>query len=159
MSSNLKSLPEGLKNAECKKGKLVARHPITYGPPVDLHEKREPKQVKVKMPGRTKIQMTTFGYRNNEEYLVHVIAVLHVIEQKGMETDVRKAFQALVEVRREMKPLFKFPDDKTKAEKQDWKQKPLEYKEILKAQKSVVVAEAQKAYKVFHCFVVGNLQT
>jgi hypothetical protein len=34
-----------------------------------------------------------------------------------------------------------------------------EYKEILKARKSVAVAEAQKAYEVFRCFVVGNSQT
>ncbi len=33
------------------------------------------------------------------------------------------------------------------------------YKYILKAKKSVVVAEAQKAYEVFRCFVVGNPQT
>ncbi len=58
-----------------------------------------------------------------------------------------------------MKPLFKFPDDETEAEKQNWKQKLLKYKEILKAKKSVVVAEAQKAYEVFRCFVVGNMQT
>jgi hypothetical protein len=159
MSSNLKSLPEGLKNTECKKGKLVARPPISYVPPVDLHEKWEPKQIKVKMHDGTNFQMAAFGYGNNEEYLVHVIAVLQIIEQKGMETDVRKAFQALVAVRREMKPLFDFPDDKTEAEKQDWKQKLLKYKEILKAKKNVTVAEAQKALKVFRCFIVGNLRT
>jgi hypothetical protein len=65
-----------------------------------------------------------------------------------MEQDVRKACQALVEVRREMKPLFEFPDDGTEAKKEDWKQKLLEYKEILKA---------EIAYKVFRCFIVGNL--
>jgi hypothetical protein len=97
------------------------------------------------MPDGTNFQMDTFGYGNNKEYLVHVIAVLCIIEQKGMETDVRKAFQALIEVRREIKPLFKFPDDEKEAKKQDWKQKLLEYKEILKAKKSVTIAEAQKA--------------
>jgi hypothetical protein len=76
-----------------------------------------------------------------------------------MEMDVRKAFQALVEVRREMKPLFKFPADKTEAAKQVQKQTLSKYKEILKAKKSVPVAEAQKAYEVFCCFIVGNLQT
>jgi hypothetical protein len=58
-----------------------------------------------------------------------------------MELDVRKTFQALVEVRKEMKPLFKFPEDKTEAEKEIWKQLLSEYKEILKAKKSVIVAE------------------
>ncbi len=58
-----------------------------------------------------------------------------------------------------MKPLFEFPDDETEAKKQDWKQKLLKYKEIIKAKKSVVVAEAQKAYKVFRCFGLSNSQT
>ncbi len=111
------------------------------------------------MPDRTNFQMAAFRYGNNKEYLVQVITVLHIIEQKGMEMDVRKAFQALVEIRREMKPLFEFPDDKTEAKKQDWEQKLLEYKEILKAMKSVAITEAQKAYEVFRCFVVGDSQT
>jgi hypothetical protein len=76
-----------------------------------------------------------------------------------MEQDVRTAFHALVEVRREMMPLFEFPDDKTEAKKEEQKQKLLEYKEILKAKKSVAVAEAQKGYKLFRCFVVGESQT
>ncbi len=100
--------------------------------------------------------MAVFTYGNNEEYLVHIIAVLHIIKQKGMESVIRKAFQALVEVRREMKPLFEVPKDKTEAEKQIWKQTLSKYKEILKAKKSVMVAEAQKAHEVFRCFVVSN---
>jgi hypothetical protein len=111
------------------------------------------------MPDGTNFQMAAFGFGNNEEYLSHVIAVLRIIKQKGMEMDVRKAFQALVEIRREMKPLFEFPADKTEAEKKVWKQALSEYKEILKAKKSVTIAEAQKAYEVFRCFVVGDLQT
>jgi hypothetical protein len=41
MSSNLKSLPEGLKNTECVKGMPPVRLPIPYVPPTDLLEKRE----------------------------------------------------------------------------------------------------------------------
>ncbi len=62
--------------------------------------------------------MAAFRYGNNKEYLVHVIAILHVIKQKGMEHDVRKAFHALVEVRRKMNPLLEFPDDETEAKKE-----------------------------------------
>jgi hypothetical protein len=32
-------------------------------------------------------------------------------------------------------------------------------KEALKAKKDVTVEKAQKAYKLFHCFVVGKAQT
>ena len=65
----------------------------------------------------------------------------------------------MVEVRRKMKPLFEFPYDETEAKKQVWKQRFLKYNEILKAKKSVAVAEAQKTYAVFHCFFVGNSRT
>jgi hypothetical protein len=74
------------------------------------------------MPDGTNFQMAAFAYGNNEEYLVHIIANLCIIQQKGMESDVKKAFQALAEVRREMKPLFEFPEDETEAEKEIQKQ-------------------------------------
>jgi hypothetical protein len=76
MSSSLKSPPEGLKNAECKKGMLPVRPPIPYVPPTDLHEKRETEQIKVELPNGMKFQMPTYNSGNNEEYLVHVIAIL-----------------------------------------------------------------------------------
>ncbi len=53
MSSNLKSLPEGLKNAKCKKGTLPVRPPIPCVPPTDFLEKRETEQIKVELPDRT----------------------------------------------------------------------------------------------------------
>jgi hypothetical protein len=158
MSSNLKSPPKGLKNSKCKKGKLIAQPPIPYFPPVDQHKKREPEQIKVKLPDETYFQMAAFENGNNKEYLVHVIAILHVIEQKGTERDVKKAFEVLVAVRREMKPLFEFPDNKTEAKKEEQKKKLLKYNDILKAKKDIVVAEAQKAYKLFCCFVAGEMQ-
>ncbi len=80
MSSNLKSPPEGLKSSECKNGKSAAQPPIPYVPPLDLHKRQETKQIKVKMPDGTNFQMAAFVCGNNEEYLIHVIAVLHVIE-------------------------------------------------------------------------------
>jgi hypothetical protein len=65
----------------------------------------------------------------------------------------------IVEVRREMKPYFEFPENKTKAEKEVWKQTLSEYKELLKVKKSFAITETQKAYEVFRCFVIGNPQT
>jgi hypothetical protein len=67
MSSNLKSLPEGLKNAKCKNGMPPVRPPIPYIPPTDLHKKRETEQIKVKLPNGTKFQMPTYGSGNNKE--------------------------------------------------------------------------------------------
>jgi hypothetical protein len=105
MSSSLKSLPEGLKNAKCKKGTPPVRPPIPYVPPTDLHEKQETKQIKVKLSDGTKFQMPTYGSGNNKEYLIHVIAVLQLVKQKGTAAEVQEAFAALVKVRKEMSPF------------------------------------------------------
>jgi hypothetical protein len=121
MSSNLKSLPEGLKNAECEKGMPPFRPPIPYVSPTDLHEKRETKQIKFKLPARTKFQMPIFGFGNNKEYIVHIIAILRLIEQKGTAAKVKEAFAALVKVRKEMSPFFNFPENKSAAKKESRK--------------------------------------
>ncbi len=50
MSTSLKS-PNGLKDAECKKGQLSHRPPIPYVPVVDvITPKEEPQLYKVKLP-------------------------------------------------------------------------------------------------------------
>ncbi len=158
MSSNLKSPLEGLKNAECEKGTPPVRPPIPYVPPTNLHEKRETKQIKVELPDGTKSQMLTYGSGNNEEYLIHVIAVLRLIEQKGTVAEVQEAFAALVKVGKEMSPFFNFPEDESLAKKEVRKKKLVNLNKSLKAKKSFMVEQAQKAYKLFHCFIVGKAQ-
>ncbi len=158
MNTNLKSLPESLRNSECKKGMLSVQPPIPYVPPSDLHEKRETEQIKVELPEGTKFQMSTYGIGNNKEYLIHIIAVMRMIKQKGTAADVKEAFAALVEVRKEMSPLFNFPDNKTASKKHNQKNKLNKFKEIFKAKKDLAIAEAQKAYELFRCFVIGKAQ-
>ncbi len=156
MSLNLKSLPEGLKNAECEKGTPPVRPPIPYVPPTDLLEKQETEQIKVELPDGTKFQMPTYGSGNNEEYLVHVIAVLHLVKQKGTAAKVKEAFAALVAAMKEMRPFFNFPEDETVAAKEARKKKLNELNESLKAKKTIAVELAQKAYELFRCFVIGK---
>ncbi len=100
MSTNLKSPPEGLQNAKCKKGTPPVRPPILYVPLTDLHEKRETKQIKVKLLDRTKFQMPMYGTGNNKEYLVHVIAILHLVKQRGQLPRSRKPSQLSSQLRR-----------------------------------------------------------
>jgi hypothetical protein len=123
MSSNLKSPLEGLKNAECKKGTPPVRPPIPYVPPTDLHEKRETEQINVELPDGTKFQMPTYGSGNNEECLVHVIAIMWLVEQEGTAAEVKEAFAALEKVRKEMSHFFNFPEDETVAKKEARKKK------------------------------------
>jgi hypothetical protein len=139
ISSSLKSPLEGLKNAECEKGTPPVGPPIPYVPPADLHEKRETKQIKVELPDGTKFQMPTYGSGNNEEYLVHVITVLQLIEQKGTSANVKEAFAALAKVRKEMSPFFNFPENKSVAKREARKEKLSNLIEFLKAKKSFAV--------------------
>jgi hypothetical protein len=107
----------------------------------------------------TNFGMAAFTYGTNEDYLVHVIAVLQIIEKKGLASEIQVAWDAILEVRREMKLYFQFPEDETEAAIELWKQTLSEYKEILKAKKVFAVAETQKAFKMFRLSVVGNPQT
>ncbi len=154
MSSILKSPPEGLKNAKCEKGTPPVRPPIPYVPPTDLLEKQEMEHIKVELPNGTKFQMPTYGSGNNEEYLVHVIAVLRLVEQKGTAAEVKEAFAALVKVRKEMSPFFNLPEGKTVTKKEARKKKLGNLNKSLNAKKSFAVKQAQKAYELFRCFVV-----
>jgi hypothetical protein len=159
MSTNLKSPPEGLQNAKCEKGTPPVRPPIPYVPPTDLHEMRETEQIKVELPYGSKSQMPTYRSGNNEEYLVHIIAILCLVKWRGTAAKVKEAFAAYVAIRKEMSPLLKFPDDKTATEKESRKKNLSNLKEALKAKKDFTVKKAQKAYKLFRCFVVGKAQT
>ncbi len=71
---------------------------------------------------------------------------------------MKEAFAALVKVRKKMSPFFNFPEDKTPAEKEAGKKKLANLNKSLKAKKSFAVEQAQKAYKLFRCFIVGEAQ-
>jgi hypothetical protein len=159
MSTNLKSPPEGLQNTKCWKGTPPVRLPIPYVPPTDLRKKRKMEQIKVELPDGMKFQMPTYRTGNNEEYLVHVIAILHLVKQKGTAAKVKEAFAAFFAVRNEKSSLLEFPDDETATEKEARKKKLNNLKVALKAKKEVAVEKAQKSYKLFRCFVVGEVQT
>ena len=63
----------------------------------------------MELPDGTKFQMPTYGSGNNEEYLVRIIAVLRLVEQKGTAAEVKEAFAALMKVRKEMRPFLQLP--------------------------------------------------
>ncbi len=72
---------------------------------------------------------------------------------------MKEAFAALVKVRKDMSPFFNFPEDRTPAKKEARKKKLANLNKSLKAKKSFAVNQAQKAYKLFRCFVVGEART
>jgi hypothetical protein len=95
MSTNLKS-PNRLKNAECKKGQLSNRPPIPYVPEMDfVMPKEEPQSLKVKLPDDSHLNMPIYSHGNTKEYLMHVVAVIQIIDQKGLGTKCRRLGKAV----------------------------------------------------------------
>jgi hypothetical protein len=96
MSTSLKS-PDGLKDAECEKGQLSHRPPIPYVPVVDtVTPEDEPQIFKVKLPDASHLSVPIYSRGNNEEYLAHIVAVLRIIEQKGLPKKCRVLAKAVV---------------------------------------------------------------
>jgi hypothetical protein len=95
MSTTLKS-SDGLKNAEHKKGQLSNRPPIPYVPETDIVMlKEEPQVLKVKLPDNSHLNMRIYSRGNIEEYLMHIVAVLCIMYQKGLDTKCRKLAKAV----------------------------------------------------------------
>ncbi len=95
MNTALKS-PDGLKDAECKKGQLSHWPPIPYVPVVDIvTPKEEPQIFKIKFPDASHLSMPIYSRGNNEEYLAHIVAVLRVINQKGLPKKCRLLAKAV----------------------------------------------------------------
>jgi hypothetical protein len=95
MSTSLKS-PNGLKDAECKKGQLSHRLPIPYVPVIDIvTPKEEPQIFKIKLPDASHLSMPILSRGNNKEYLAHTVAVLRAIDQKGLPKKCRVLAKAV----------------------------------------------------------------
>ncbi len=76
MCTSLKS-PDGLTDAECEKGQLSHWPPILYVPVVDnVTPKKDPQVFKIKLPNASHLSMPIYSRGNNEEYLVHIVAIL-----------------------------------------------------------------------------------
>ncbi len=75
-----------LKDAECKKGQLAQWPPIPYVPVVGVvTPKEDPAVLKVKLPDDSHISVPIFSRGNNEEHIAHIVAVLRIIKQKGLQ--------------------------------------------------------------------------
>jgi hypothetical protein len=103
------------------------------------------------MPNGTNFGMATLTYGTNEDYFVHFIAILKIIEKKGLASEIKVAWDAILKVRREMKPYFQFPKDETEAAKELQKQTLSKYKETLKTKKVFTVAKTQRHSKCSVC--------
>jgi hypothetical protein len=105
MSTSLKS-PDRLKDAECKKGQLSHWPHIPYVPVIDIvMPKEEPQIFKIRLPDASHLSMPIYFRGNNKENLVHIVAVLRVIDQKGLPKKGRVLAKAVVEQSEALKNL------------------------------------------------------
>jgi hypothetical protein len=91
MSVPLKS-PEGLRDSECEKGNLELCPPIPYNvPPTDLLPVKEKfETLKIQVLDGTSTTMKIFSIGSPEEYLGHIMAVLSLIDRKGLREQLAK---------------------------------------------------------------------
>ncbi len=57
--------------------------------------KEEPLSLKVKLPDKSHLNMPIYSCGNTKEYLMHIVAVLQIINQKGLGTKCRKLAKAV----------------------------------------------------------------
>jgi hypothetical protein len=85
MKTTLKAL-DRLKDSECKKRQLSSWPPVPYVPPMDLvTTKNVPESLKIKLPDGSFFNMSIYSYGNTKGYLMHIVAVLCIIKQKGLD--------------------------------------------------------------------------
>jgi hypothetical protein len=64
---------------------------------IDVVTSKEECQIfKIKLPNASHLSMPIYSHGNNKEYLVHIVAVLQVIEQKGLPKKCRVLAKAVV---------------------------------------------------------------
>jgi hypothetical protein len=163
MSTSLKSL-DGLKNAECMKGQLSHRPPIPYVPLVDIiTHKKETQVFKIKLPDASHLSMPIYSYGNNEEYLVHIVAVLRVIEQKRLPKKCRVLAKAVVRRSEVLKNLQEAAESRDSvsmtvdvtARKVEIEQTQQMLQEAQKAHNKAIA----KSYKQLRNLLPGNAQS
>ena len=87
--------------------------------PADPNSKQETTKIKVKLPDRTNYQMVPFQSGTNESYVTHIITIKQLLEQKEMEENIEKAFEAVTAIKdNKLVPLYKkYNASKNTAEK------------------------------------------
>ncbi len=88
--SSSSEMPEGLKDSECKKRHLGNHPPILYVLPMDLLQAKDSTEMlKVKLPNASVFSMRIFAKGSPEDYLQHVITILCLINQKGLDAQFK----------------------------------------------------------------------
>jgi hypothetical protein len=113
MSTTLKA-PDVSKNSKYEKGQLSNRPPIPYVAEMDiLTTREEPQVMKVKLTNNSHLNIPIYSHGNTKEYIMHIVAVLCIIKQKGLDAKCRKLGKAVVRQSQMSKNLSKLLGPRT----------------------------------------------
>jgi hypothetical protein len=163
MSTTLKT-PKRQKDSKCKKGQLSIWPPVTYVPPMDLITTKEmPDTLKIKFPNGTIFNMPIFAQGNDEEYLVHIVAVLCVIKQKGLDMQCRRLTKAVDKLAGTLKNLLKAAGSRTTVLSDDNVEACMleieQTQQILQESQKVHDEAITKTYKLLRNLLSSDVQT
>jgi hypothetical protein len=163
MGTTLKA-PKGLKNSKCKKEQLSNQPFIPYVAEMDIvSSKEEPQVLKVRLLDDSHLNMPIFSRGNTKEYLAHIVAVLCIIKQKGLDAKCKKLGKAVVRQSETLKNLLKAAgskdtvslDDDVTACKVEIEQTQAMLQKSQKAHNEVIT----KTYEQLRNLLSGNLQS
>ncbi len=75
--------------------------------------------LKIKLPDGIVFNLSIFSRGSIKEYLAHVVVVLHLISQKGLDMQCRKLAKAVDKLARTLKNLLKAAGSKTTVSSDD----------------------------------------
>jgi hypothetical protein len=173
MSVPLKS-PKGLKvDSECEKGNLSHRPPIPYVPPTDLllATNNKIETIKIKVADGSTVNMKIFLVGSPEEYLSHIVAVLGLIDRKGLREQTTKFYGEMKNATAALKALKKRiaraskendheADEEQSVEMSEAdKVEETQSQEIFKDSKAKYAKAIEATYEVMRNLLAGDPQT
>jgi hypothetical protein len=159
-TGSAKSPVEGLKNSECERGVITTRPPIPYVAQVDPYEKPEKTEIKMKLSDGTDYRMAPFRAGTNEDYICHIIAMIRLVEQLGLEKLVEESLKAFKEAEGKLGPLNKRINMcKVRQEKEALKKLLEQAEKLTEKNKKAFWKEIVRAYELIRTYFVGEART
>jgi hypothetical protein len=127
---------------------------------VDPYEKPEKTKIKTKLSDGTDYRMAPFCAGANKDYICHIIAMIRLVEQLGLEKLVEEAHKAFKEVEGKLGQLNKKINMcKVRQEKEALKKLLEQAEKLTKKNKKAFWKEIVRAYELIYTYFVGEACT
>ena len=104
--------------------------------------------------------MVPFRLGTNKDYVSHLIAMIRLVEQLGLEKSVEVAFKAVKELEDKIGPLNKKLNmSKSQQEKDNLKKLIKQAKKLLEQNQKTALKEIIKAYELICTYFIGKACT